>query len=369
MKGTLARRCTRAATGKAPRMTTQIPYGPASADYPQFAAGHAQYPPAGYQVPVQPGVPAQAGAEHHVPGHGQQDQQVYGQHHGAGHQAPAAYDHQAGYQAGPAAGYQAGPAAGYQAEAGYHTSAQTGYQAGHQAGYQAGQQAGHQAGQQAPDGYGQYPGGGGGYGDHEVVGYPGHDASGQVAVSPPSAYPTAPPWVTQSPAPDPPPADEGPAAAVAPYGSVPQVGGLLVPYPEEMRNAARAQAPKVWPVAVFTLFFNVLGVFSAVRRAGQARRGRNSTAPYWLTFVVSALVSSFLMMTAVVSVGIPVYVQLREGATVKALEDNVLHDGQLAKANISPTKAECRAAGEWAGEKRDYLCELTLSGGGPGGCS
>ncbi|MEV8507922.1 hypothetical protein AB0368_24300 [Actinoplanes sp. NPDC051475] len=271
-------------------MTTQIPYGPAGADYPQFAAGHAQYPPAGYQHPV---------------------------HHAAPHHA--APQHPAAQQ----------PVA--------DVPAQVPHQQPH----------------------------------------------------PPSAYPTAPPWATQAQAPAPaapgsPATAAGPgipahaagpgapgtahpdAAVMAPYGYVPQVGGLLVPYPEEIRNAARAQAPSAWPVAAFTFFFSVFGAISATRRADRARYGRNGVAKYWITFVVTLVVGAFFWNTVVANVVVPLYLQVREGATVKSLEDNVLHDGQLAKANVSASKADCRPAGEWAGGKREYLCELTLNNGKTG---
>ncbi|MFI5491795.1 hypothetical protein [Actinoplanes sp. NPDC051859] len=187
-----------------------------------------------------------------------------------------------------------------------------------------------------------------------------------TAAYPPSAYPTAPPWASGAAAA--PVADQprSQAAVVAPYGVVPQVGGLLVPYPEELKKAPHAQAPAVWPVLIFTLFFNVLGVISAARRAGQAQRGRNKTAPYWLVFAATFAVSSVFWLVIGASVAVPVYLNIREGATVTALEEQVLNDGQLAKANVKATEADCRAAGEWISGHRDFLCQLKLEDGRTG---
>ncbi|MFI7597491.1 hypothetical protein [Actinoplanes sp. NPDC049681] len=251
-------------------MTTQIPYGPPGADYPQFAAGHAQYPPAGYQHPVH---------HHPAPQHAAPQQPVA--------DVPAQVPHQP---------------------------------------------------------------------------------------HPQPAYPTAPPWAAQAQAPAQVPAQvpaphAAPGAAhpgATPYGPVPQVGGLLVPYPEEIRNAPRAQAPSVWPVAAFTFFFSIFGAISAARRSDDARRGRNGVARYWVTFAITLVVGALFWNTVVTFAAVPLYLQVRESATVKSLQDNVLHDGQLAKANVTATKADCKPAGEWVRGKRDYLCELTLSNGRTG---
>ncbi|MGA5303796.1 hypothetical protein ACPCHT_27995 [Nucisporomicrobium flavum] len=289
-------------------MTTQIPYGPVGAEYPQFAAGHAQYPPAEHLEPYRPAV-----TQHGVVAQG-----------GPVDQAPSGYPEQAGYDALSAYSTEV---AGYPGTTG-HAAEPVGYPA---PSYPA------PTGYAAPAGYGT-----------QAPTYP-----------PPAAYPTAPPWAPQSPAPEMP-------EAVVPV-VVPQVGGLLVPYPEEMRNAPRAQAPALWPVAVFTFLFGVLGAISAARRADQARRGRNGAAPYWVTFAVMLAVSSFFWVVTVFAVGVPAYLEVREGAVVKVLEENVVSDGQLAKANVSATDADCRAAGDRRTDgTRDYLCQLTLSDGRTG---
>ena len=261
-------------------MTTQIPYGHAQAEFPQFASGHAQYPPA--------------------------------EHHGsyAGH----------GYAAHP------GTASGTTAHPEPHVV---------------------ESSAPAASGYGLAPT------------PPGYETQPTGTYPPPAAYPTAPPWAPQE-------TPALPAAAVAPVVA-PMVGGLLVPYPEELKNAPRAQAPKFWPVAAFTVFFGIFGAISAARRADQARRGRNSTAPYWVTFAVTLVASSLFWVVGGVAVGVPAYLAVREGAVVKQLEDNVVGDGQLAKANLSAREADCRAAGDRRPDgTRDYLCRLTLSDGRTG---
>ncbi|GGQ79374.1 hypothetical protein [Couchioplanes azureus] len=369
-------------------MTTQTPYGPASAEHPHLAAGHGQYPPAGYQHTEYaqhsaPGyaVPEQTLPSHSLPGYPQQDAPVYPeQAMGYPPEAAPAYPQAAGYppEATPAypqaAGYSQEATPAYPQAAGYSQEG---------AGYPEPVAYADPAvpGQVEPYWYqGQQDTE---VGAHDATAFPGiqhpgesaypevlhqADPAPQQAAYPPSAYPTAPPWATpHAPAPAAPvPGGEPDALVVTPFGVVPQVGGLLVPYPEEMRNAPRAQAPAVWPVAAFTFFFGAFGAISAARRSSQARRGRNGVAPYWVTFGVMMAVSSFFWLVMAVSVGVPVYLSVREGATVAALEENVLHDGQLEKANVSADSADCRAAGEWVGGRRDFLCELKLSDGRTG---
>ncbi|MEV4707946.1 hypothetical protein [Actinoplanes sp. NPDC049316] len=296
-------------------MTTQIPYGPVGAEFPQFAAGHAQYPPAEHHEPYRsaaayPGHPAAAGPVQYPP---------------AGYLGEPGYQEQNGYRDPPA----------YPTPPSYATTPDYAAPAGHAAPAGQATQAGH-------------------------AGYA-PQATAAATYPPPAAYPMAPPWATQSPTPES-FAPEVPAPVVAP-----QVGGLLVPYPEEMQNAPQAQAPALWPVAVFTFMFGIFGAISAARRADQARRGRNSAAPYWVTFVVTLVAGSFFWIVSGVAVGAPAAAEYREGRIVEALEKNVVGDGQLAKANVSATDAQCRAAGDRRDDgTRDYLCQLTLGDGRTG---
>lgn len=176
------------------------------------------------------------------------------------------------------------------------------------------------------------------------------------AVQPPAAaYPTAPPWAAAPPA--------APGGGV-PVGQLPQYGGLIVPFPDEMQHAARAQPPAVWPVAAFTLFFGVLGAISAGRRAAQARRGRTSTAPYWITFAGTLAAGAFLWFVVSAVVINPIVDEVREGQRLEAVQRNVVGDGQLRDARIDVTAAQCRAVTDRnALGQRDYLCRLTLADG------
>jgi hypothetical protein len=173
-----------------------------------------------------------------------------------------------------------------------------------------------------------------------------------------SVYPTAPPW-----APAPPVYGE-----VAPYGSpIPPHGGLLVPFPEEMRNAGRARPPALWPIAPFTFLLLFPGLISAARRAGQARRGRTSVAPYWITFAVS-LVASGLLWSMITAVAVPVYLNYYENAVTTRVEHKLVHDGQLAaSSHVTVTGAKCEPMGPRAADStRAYTCLLTLDGGATG---
>lgn len=174
-----------------------------------------------------------------------------------------------------------------------------------------------------------------------------------AAVQPAATYPTAPPWA--------PPA----AAEVAPP-YVPH-GGLLVPYPEEMRNADRARAPRWWPVVFWTFFFGVFGAISAARRAGQARRGRHSVTPYWVAFAVTAVAGGVWWSTAV-AVVVPVYLHHREGAITTLVQEHIRTDGRLeSTAHVTARAASCRADGPRnAGGLRRYDCVLTLDDGRTG---
>jgi hypothetical protein len=174
---------------------------------------------------------------------------------------------------------------------------------------------------------------------------------------PTATYPTAPPWAAT--------AAEPPApvyGAVAPYGSpLPQHGQLLVPYPEEMHNAARPKPPAVWPVAPLTFLFLIPGIVSAARRASRARRGRSSGAPYWITFAVS-VVASWFLWSIIVAAAVPAVLAAYEDAVTDRVESAIVHDGQLAKsANVTVRTATCEPTGRRALDGRQqYECLLTL---------
>jgi hypothetical protein len=182
-------------------------------------------------------------------------------------------------------------------------------------------------------------------------------------------YPTAPPWATATAPDDAPDAPPAPAyGAVAPYGSpLPPHGGLLVPFPEEMHNAVRPKPPALWPIAPFTFLFLIPGLVSAARRAAQARRGRNSVAPYWITFAVS-LVGSFFLWSMIGAVTYPMALNYVEGQVTERVEHNLVHDGQIAKSSdVTVTAAKCEPMGPRAADaQRAYECLLTLDDGTTG---
>jgi hypothetical protein len=162
-----------------------------------------------------------------------------------------------------------------------------------------------------------------------------------------------------------PPASAPVYGGVAPYGSpLPQYGQLLVPYPEEMRNASRPTPPSWWPIAPLTFLFAIPGLISTVRRATQARRGRNSEAPYWITFVASLAVA-FLVWCVIFVVAIPVYLNFRETAITKSVQEHIVTDGQLkSKSRLTATSAVCDPNGSRTDDgQRLYSCLLKLDDG------
>jgi len=175
---------------------------------------------------------------------------------------------------------------------------------------------------------------------------------------PAQAYPTNPPWAT--PPPDQPSAS-GPPAPYSPHGQ------LLVPYPEEMHNAARPTPPSWWPVLVWTWFFGPLGAISAARRAGRARRGQNSVAPYWVAW--AAMTAVFVVGMGVwAALAVPTYLHFREDAITKLVQSNVVGDGQLTESSrVTATKAACTPVGVRGTDGlRRYDCVLTLNDGRTG---
>jgi len=173
-------------------------------------------------------------------------------------------------------------------------------------------------------------------------------------------YPTSPPWA--------PPA-QPPAFPAAPVTMPPSTHGqLLVPYPEEMHNAGRPRPPAVWPVAVFTIFFGILGAVSASRRATRARHGRNSTAPYWLTWVITLVARALLVFVVTTMVVQPFVADRRETTAVEALQHNLVSDGTLTRTvGVKATTATCTAIGPRAADgTREYSCLLKLDNGKTG---
>jgi hypothetical protein len=323
-------------------MTTQVPPGPENAvepqDYPQFTMGYAQYPPLPKPEPVS-APPATYPAEGYPAG--AYPAVSYPQEGAPGYPVPVPYP-QPGF-APPAATHPetgAYPPAATHAEASAYAPAATHPEAGAYPSSATHAEAGAYSEAVAYPQTGGYP---------QLGGHP------QPGAYPQPAYPTAPPWAAAGPQP-PAPALEQPLP--------PQYGGLLVPYPDKMQHASRAQPPAVWPVAVFTLLFSILGLASAKRRADQARRTRNSSAPYWIAFLVSAAAGSFIWFVLGAVVVAPLVTEMRENNRLEAVQRNVVGDGQLKDARIAVTAAQCRAVTDRdAAGMRDYLCRLTLDDG------
>jgi hypothetical protein len=187
---------------------------------------------------------------------------------------------------------------------------------------------------------------------------------------PPSAYPTAPPWATPAanvPMPD--AAHEPPATygAASPYGSPYQEHGqLLVAFPEEMKNAGRPTPPSWWPIVPLT-FLVLPGLVSAARRAKRARRGRNSRAPYWITFGAALVVFAYAW-SLIVPAGQDVWQSFRERSYTTAVQQQIVKDGQLkTKSKVTATSAKCTAtAPRGADDQRRYSCVLKLDDGRTG---
>jgi hypothetical protein len=185
---------------------------------------------------------------------------------------------------------------------------------------------------------------------------------------PATAYPTAPPWANPQPAvPDEPPPANGP---VTPWGApYTEHGKLLVPFPEEMHNAARPRPPSWWPVVAWTFFFGILALISVTRRADQARRGRNSVAPYWVAWAVTMALGTVAGMAVAVA-GVPAYLAYRESAATEVVQEKVAGDGQVLKATgAAATSATCAATGPRVGGVRPYDCRLALADGRTGSLS
>jgi hypothetical protein len=174
-----------------------------------------------------------------------------------------------------------------------------------------------------------------------------------------TSYPTSPPWA-------PPPAPPAVSQPAPPAHTM--HGQLLVPYPEEMQNAARPQPPAVWPVVVFTLLFGVFGAISASRRITRARRMRVSPARYWIAFLVTLVAAGFLSFGVGTVAALPAIDDIRETVAVDAVQENLVRDGRLQQtAGVTATSATCTAVDVRRSDgKREYSCLLTLSDGHTG---
>jgi hypothetical protein len=209
---------------------------------------------------------------------------------------------------------------------------------------------------------------------------------------PQPVYPTAPPWAPAPAATQQPPA--GP-----PWGNEPYTrhGQLMVAHPELMNRAARPKPPSWIPVVPVTFFLGVaggiggtvlgtiafgaagilvgfvggtlalLGAVSAARRAGKAARGGNARYPYWIAFAATCLIGP-VVAGAAVAVSVPVYLHYRQTAITKALQSNLVHDGNVQTPTGTTVKsASCVQIPDAGTDGLDaYTCTVTLSNGKSG---
>jgi hypothetical protein len=183
----------------------------------------------------------------------------------------------------------------------------------------------------------------------------------------PGRYPTAPPWASP---PDPVPAEPAEplyGGLVPPYGDPENKHGqLLVRFPEEVQAMARPAAPSWRPVVVLTFFFSVLGVISAMRRSGKARRYGRNRAPYWIAFVATLLAGAAFWTVLTFNVALPAYLNHQEQAITTDLESGILVDRRVEAALAADVSAvQCTPEGD-RGESglRTYLCTFNLVEGG-----
>ncbi|RZU52721.1 hypothetical protein EV385_4602 [Krasilnikovia cinnamomea] len=191
----------------------------------------------------------------------------------------------------------------------------------------------------------------------DFAGYPSpSDPYTSQPLLPRPQYPTAPPWA------QPPTAPPSEFDLEAPHL---RHGQALVRYPEELELATRPRPPAAWPVAVWTLLFGVFGAIPARRRAATARRIRAGVAPYWIVFGVSLVLGALVTVGVGQALILPGYLELREGAVLKQLQENIVTDGELQKAaKLTATEAKCQALDERGDDGlRGYSCVLTLASG------
>jgi hypothetical protein len=134
----------------------------------------------------------------------------------------------------------------------------------------------------------------------------------------------------------------------------------MVPYPEEMVNAARPTPPSWVPVVIWTFLFGALGAISAARRADAARRTRNDRHPYWIAF--GATMGAGLAIWGIAAAMlVPAYLAMREEAVTKAVQSG------LTEAGDGVASTSCRPAGDRAADGlRAYACTVHLTNGRTG---
>ncbi|GLY01642.1 MULTISPECIES: hypothetical protein [Actinoplanes] len=181
----------------------------------------------------------------------------------------------------------------------------------------------------------------------------------------PGPYSTAPPWANQAaPAPAAPPT--APPGGQAPHDGFEyyQHGQLLVRFPEEVLAGGRPDAPSWKPVVVWTFFLSVLGVVSAMRRAGRARHYGRPRLRYWMAFGLTLVVGGVFWTALTLKVAIPLYLKNQEAAITAVVEGGLLTDNRIKTEIGAVTSASCQPQGyREADGMLSYLCTFKLEKG------
>jgi hypothetical protein len=154
---------------------------------------------------------------------------------------------------------------------------------------------------------------------------------------------------------------------VPPYGDPENKHGqLLVRFPEEVHASARPEAPSWRPVVVLTFLFSVLGVVSAMRRSGKARRYGRNRARYWIAFVATLVIGAAFWTVLIFNVALPSYLNYQETAITESLQNGILVDQRVGTALAADVSAvQCTPEGDRGADGlRTYLCTFDLVEGG-----
>lgn len=177
----------------------------------------------------------------------------------------------------------------------------------------------------------------------------------------PGQYPTAPPWASTPPVPEPAPASPHDAPA---YSPVYKHGQLLVRFPGEVHAAGRPDAPSWRPVVVWTFFLSALGVISVLRRSATARHYGRPRRPYWIAFVTTLFGGAAFWSLLTVNLAIPYYEYYQEDQITTVVQDALIGDRVIIKKLGAVTSVACRPDSERnADGVRTYLCTFQLATG------
>ncbi|WP_155123450.1 MULTISPECIES: hypothetical protein [unclassified Actinoplanes] len=153
---------------------------------------------------------------------------------------------------------------------------------------------------------------------------------------------------------------------VPPYGSPENKhGALLVRFPHAVLGEARPEAPSWRPVVAWTFLLSVLGVVSAMRRAGRARAYGRPRAPYWIAFLLTAAAGAAFWSVLVADVAVPAYRHHVEDRATAAVQAKVLGDGRVEAAVGTTVKSGgCVPDGDRGADSlRVYVCSFQLTDG------